>query len=121
MSSGLAPGRVAPTNAAGNSMDGNSCCLSDGMAYTPKPVITIAIRATRPRLARLSRVRNDIGAPPVKVRPARIVCLTRTNGFPPGHAGTVRPSALRRRVGVDRERTAHRGHYGRPGTAPADV
>jgi hypothetical protein len=27
MSSGLAPGRVAPTNAAGNSIDGNSCCF----------------------------------------------------------------------------------------------
>ncbi len=62
--SGEAPGRTALTNAAGSSIDGNNCCFKDGIAKRPKPLITIAIRATRPRLARLSRVRADMGAPP---------------------------------------------------------
>src|SRR5690349_5941071 len=91
MISGLAPGSAAPTNAAGNSIDGNSCCFSDGMANSPKPLITMAIRATSPRLARLSRVRIDIYDPPIIVRPVLIVCPTRTNDFSPGVAGTFRP------------------------------
>src|SRR3954471_17897382 len=44
------------------------------------------MRATRPRLARLSRVRNDMRSPPRKIRPVRIVCPTRTNGF---HRGAL--------------------------------
>ena len=47
--------------AAGNSSDGRSCCFSDGTANTPKPVITTAMRATSPRLARLSLANNDMG------------------------------------------------------------
>src|SRR4051794_6992676 len=64
MISGLAPGNAAPTNAAGNWMDGNNCCLSEGSTYPPNPATTSAIRATRLRLARLIRVRNDITGSP---------------------------------------------------------
>src|SRR3954468_3952379 len=103
MISGLAPRSDAPMNAAGSSIDGKSCCFNDGIAKSPKPVITTAIRATRVRLARLSRVRTDMGAPPVKVRPALIVCLIRTNRFPPGPAGTVCP-----RMDADRPSARHR-------------
>src|SRR3954468_11465192 len=46
----------------------------------PNAVINTAMRATSPRLARLSLVRNDMCSP-VKVRPRHIVCPTRTNGF----------------------------------------
>src|SRR5262249_41384755 len=37
-----------------------SCCLSDGMAMAPKPRTTIAMIATSPRFAKLSRARNDM-------------------------------------------------------------
>src|SRR4051812_48984634 len=62
----------------------------------PKPVITTAMRATSPRLARLSLVRNDMCSP-VKVRPRHIVCPTRTNGFRRGPliASRHRTDALR--------------------------
>jgi hypothetical protein len=60
MTSGPAPGYGAMMKAAGNSSEGRSCCFSDGTAYTPNAVITIAMSATSPRLARLSLARNDI-------------------------------------------------------------
>ena len=52
------------TAAAGKLNDGNSCCFSDGMAMTPKPRITSATSATRPRLAKLSLARNDMNGSP---------------------------------------------------------
>ena len=48
-------------NAAGNSSDGSSCCFSDGTANAPNAVITTAMRATSPRLARLNLASSDIG------------------------------------------------------------